>query len=411
LSLSAVSFINEGTLLVTDSLIVNQSGRFSIRNMVNEGTIEISGGELALYHDWSNNGSISMSAGELTLAGSIQGPTFGDPIDFTSLESLQKIGGRINIGGRIENTDSEFILDSTLGDLGLTLSGTIIDGSITTPDGTKLVIGAQRTGRLEGVHLLTDAIIEPQGRLIISENLTFDGTITMQSSSTNTRALLDISGDHSLLGQGTVLFDALEDNLNLNGIAPGTGTDSTLTIGPDVTVMTGTGGGIVGSPFNLAVNFNRSVANQGAIIANHSLGEIVVTGISVSNTGLFEAIDGGTISVNALTSNPGTISAGNGGRVIVESDLPLEATSQIQIGILGTDTGTIGRIEVTGDAVLAGELTITFAEGMVLNSGDTYEIMSYASQTGTFSAMNFVNAGGAVVETEIGESQISLRIP
>jgi hypothetical protein len=113
------------------------------------------------------------------------------------------------------------------------------------------------------------------------------------------------------------------------------------------------------------------VANQGAIIANHSLGEIVVTGISVSNTGLFEAIDGGTISVNALTSNPGTISAGNGGRVIVESDLPLEATSQIQIGILGTDTGTIGRIEVTGDAVLAGELTITFAEGMVLNSGDT----------------------------------------
>jgi hypothetical protein len=174
--------------------------------------------------------------------------------------------------------------------------------------------------------------------------------------------------------------------------------------------MTGTGGGFVGSPLNSAVFFNRSVANQGAIIANHPQGEISGTGISVSNTGLFEATDGGIISVNAMTSNPGTISAGNGGKVLVESDLPLEASSQTKIVISGTETDFIGRIEVTGNAVLAGELTITFAEEMVLNPGDSFEIMSYASQTGAFSAINFINAGAATVTADISETKIILSV-
>ena len=56
------------------------------------------------------------------------------------------------------------------------------------------------------------------------------------------------------------------------------------------------------------------------------------------------------------------------------------------------------------------KLTITFAEEMVLNPGDSFEIMSYASQAGAFSAINFINAGAATVNTEISETKITLSV-
>jgi hypothetical protein len=61
-----------------------------------------------------------------------------------------------------------------------------------------------------------DTIIEPQGRLVVINNLIMNKTITLQGSPTSVQARIEISGDQSLLGQGTVLFYALEDNLNLN---------------------------------------------------------------------------------------------------------------------------------------------------------------------------------------------------
>jgi hypothetical protein len=65
----------------------------------------------------------------------------------------------------------------------------------------------------------------------------------------------------------------------------------------------------------------------------------------------------------------------------------------LAIRISGTHAGSIGKIDVTENLILRGKLTITFAEGMVLNSGDSIEIMSYGSQTGVFSAIDFVNPG------------------
>jgi hypothetical protein len=94
-----------------------------------------------------------------------------------------------------------------------------------------------------------------------------------------------------------------------------------------------------------------------------------------------------------LPPNAGTISADAGGTVAIGGDLNELASGAIAVTLNGTGNDQSGnhlsgQIAVAGAAALAGTLNIQLAPGYQPNLGDVFTIVTYASHTGTFSAVN-----------------------
>jgi hypothetical protein len=66
-------------------------------------------------------------------------------------------------------------------------------------------------------------------------------------------------------------------------------------------------------------------------------------------------------------------------------------TASVNVDIGGTSPTQFGKVTVTGAASLAGTLNANFVNGFSPNVGDNFQILTYASRTGTFTTVNAVN--------------------
>ena len=72
------------------------------------------------------------------------------------------------------------------------------------------------------------------------------------------------------------------------------------------------------------------------------------------------------------------------------------ATGLFSVDVQGLGVTNIGRIIVTGAATLNGTLSVSFVNGYVPNIGDSFQVVSYASRTGAFSAVNPIGLGAGL---------------
>ena len=70
------------------------------------------------------------------------------------------------------------------------------------------------------------------------------------------------------------------------------------------------------------------------------------------------------------------------------NDLILGSGAQLLIEIAGTAPGDFDRVIGTGDITLGGTLDVTFLGGFVPTAGESFEIISFASQSGEFASVN-----------------------
>ena len=81
------------------------------------------------------------------------------------------------------------------------------------------------------------------------------------------------------------------------------------------------------------------------------------------------------------------------------------------IGVGGTTVGSqLGQIAATGSANLAGALTVNLIDGFTLEPGNTqqFQILSYASQNGTFGAANMPTSNSATLGTWYRSTSLTL---
>ena len=119
----------------------------------------------------------------------------------------------------------------------------------------------------------------------------------------------------------------------------------------------------------------------------------------------------GTLLFSRGFTNEGTVSPGNSaGVLILRTDYPTTPTSKLNIEIGGTPTSEDNdRLEITGEATLGGTLTISLIDNFVPAVGDTFEIVTYASYTGSFETVDGLNTGTGVSFTmETGSEAIKL---
>ena len=132
-----------------------------------------------------------------------------------------------------------------------------------------------------------------------------------------------------------------------------------------------------------------------------SAGTFNYDGGSISACGTFNLQSGsfvgtGTIAPNFTNSgqvNPG----GSPGVINMTSNYTKNSSGQLNIEIGGLTAATdFDQLNIAGAATLDGTLNISLINSFTPNLGDSFEIMTFASRSGTFSTVNGLDLGGGL---------------
>lgn len=166
-------------------------------------------------------------------------------------------------------------------------------------------------------------------------------------------------------------------------------------------------------------NSNVTLSNP----ANSKVGTVYI--ISGSFTTVLSGTITNSISVPANTSfigtgtisgdldNAGTVSPGaSPGTINVTGDYTQESTGVLAMEIGGTTPDTEhDQLLVSGTAALDGTLQLSLIESFIPSLGDSFTLMTYASQTGNFATENLPDLGpGFAWELTYGDTALTLTI-
>src|SRR5262249_39894478 len=133
-------------------------------------------------------------------------------------------------------------------------------------------------------------------------------------------------------------------------------------------------------------------------IVNSSNGNALANFATNTASGSFTIRNGRTITTPAF-SNAGTVAIGAGSNFLTSGTYTPTSTGALNIEIAGTTPGTqFGRLDVSGQATLAGTLNISLTGGFTPAAPDTFRILNASPRTGTFATANgLLFPGGRLV--------------
>ena len=234
------------------------------------------------------------------------------------------------------------------------------------------------------------------------------GNITLSTATLATTAGATSFIMQSSSGAGQVILDdnsgaatALNANSGSVSIIAGTGgiveavTDTTgvADIGGSATSVSLTSGGAIGTsgqPLQLgATVLTTNTSANDSIQYLSALTTITATSLT-AGTGTID-LESGTLSIYGMITgnfaNSGTLSLAAGYQLTVTGNFTQSAAGTFSDMIGGTSSSlaNFGQLVVDGTASLNGTLDVTVS-GYVFTGADDYKIITYASETGTFSS-------------------------
>ncbi len=418
---------------------------------------------------WGASGSMVSVA--VTDAGSIYGTLTFEDADFTLLNGASAYADTFDDEAlHLANGNSATITDSTFTDTTLDGGGTLIlssptiSGSNTWDDvclsGTVSGDGAVTIGTLLE---WTGGTMTGSGTVTVSYGATLEldsGDVTLDGWNLNTGGVTDVTGTGNVLFASDSEWHNLstgELDLHVDGSftgVSGSGTGSfvndgvflelsgstTATFGwtiefdnhGDVQVQHGTlqvqGGGTtdgtleVSSGTTFAIDGDYTLTSASAISGSGAVdfqsGTITASGSISAGAGITvesgaEVIASGTWT--AEITNDGTIDVGGTGSsygtLAIVGDFTNSSSGTLNIQIGGTTPGTnYDQLTVSGTASLDGTLNIAVASGYTPGAYDTFTLLTYSSETGSFATINGLDQGSYSFTTSYGASAFTLGV-
>src|SRR6266849_481010 len=293
------------------------------------------------------SGSVTLKgSGGLTLSNNANNNImgYGQPsgATFTNQTTIRGAG---NIGGNGIGSGNSFINQGT------------VNANQTTP--LTIAVGAgtvTNTGTLEATN---GATLSLNGGGIVTNmggTLTNNGSMQLNSTGGGS-AILDVNGDVTLQGSGTLIMSN-----DANNQIMGYGQTSPASLTNKITIQGA--GDIGGNGIGSGETFN----NQATINANQTTPLIFAIGAgTVTNTGMLEATNGAKLSLSGsgtLTNTGGTIHADSGSVVSIESGLTVSGGTLTTSG-----SGSIQANCCFNDGILDG-VTISTGSIFQLNNGN-----------------------------------------
>ncbi len=356
------TFYNAGQLNVTASGISAIFGD----DFVNSGTTTINAGTASFLDGGTNTSMISVTAATAALqfGGGTFTNTSGSTISDTG--SLIFNAGTVNLAGAVTVGVSNLFNGATANVTG--------NYPITT-----LLVVSGGTVTFNGSAAITPSAMILSGGTISSNNVTVSGSLTWSGGTIKNMVQCNggtFSGSDFLDGGQIINVGAM--TWNSPTILDGVGSVISNAAGATINA-TGSGSFMeneYGPPQNFynAGQFNISASGTPVTISDafHN------SGTTTLNSGTFTAQSGAT--------NTGTISI-NGGTLDLNSAHSLTGGT-INFGINALNN--YGSNILAGTSALAGTLTSTFNGSYLPSVGNTYNIMTYGSSTGSFTKTNLL---------------------
>lgn len=274
-------------------------------------------------------------------------------------------GGKLTVEGTAQFNDT------------LTLdTGTLAFANIIAGSGD-IVLPPTRFGWLESVTLGQDITVPNNTELRIRNGITLDNS-TITLASTGSRTTLDFeTGAQTLGGTGEILFGGTTGN-DISDNTIWTNNGAPLTIGPNVTIRTGTAGGELGWG-------SQDLNMQGTIISELSGRKVRVLGGIATLTGSLQSANGGsfelTLNNNSVLNAPVTVSPGGN----------LTISGNGWTNALGNTLMVSGG----GDMALSGTWSNSAGSTIAVSGGGKLDI------SGTWG-----NAAGGTISNDGGEAEL-----
>jgi hypothetical protein len=369
-------------------------GSSDTANIGATGVVTINTGQSILT--LNNAGQINIDAFGLNLVGG--GSTTNSGVINVGGASTANIG--VSPGHNINNTGGIINIDdgSVVNQFGSTITG----GTINTADSGKLVAFNSNINLLNGVTLGgTLDLASGTGVERVVGGLTLNnGTINVNSNS-----VLSFNGNQTLGGNGTVVLG----NTGASNRALSLESNTTLTIGSNVVVRgeNGTLGQVYLS------GGAQSLVNDGRISADVSGGTINLSpGTSMTNNGVLEAQNGGTLVLNAtVTSNVGSHIDVGAGSTVLQNGVGLNGVINSAGGgafrAINHNGNTLTGVSFTGtlDLATASSIERVFG-GLTLNGTVNLNSNSVLS----FNGDQTLGGNGTVVLGNTGASNRALSL-
>jgi hypothetical protein len=350
-----------GTLANSGSITASNNASLVLSALVqNSGTIAVSGATLGMAGTVSGSGSFSVSNSRINL-----GRTF-TPSEILSLPLTSNTLALKS--GTIDATGTSFDLSPATGSL-IWADGTLKGGRFSASGGTQYILSSQGNIRIDGGTIATNLSVPDQTSIssVISGTTLDNADIALNAGAGASQIIF--YNDQTLAGAGTVTYNGTS---NLGTLIPFSGT---MTIGPQITVRTGTQGGRVGDYLNKQFN----LVNKGTISAKTAGRTITLYGKTFTNSGTLSATNAGTISLdgtvafsnyaNSSTLSGGTYSIGAGSSMLFGSRNISTNNADVTLDGSGANFPVIAPLASNG-----GSFTITSGRnfttvGNLANSG------------------------------------------
>ncbi len=187
-------------------------------------------------------------------------------------------------------------------------------------------------------------------------------------------------------GTGTTTIGLVFNNTGTVNVNAGTIALSTVVQRTGSSLTGGTWSVGAGATLSLGGLITDSAANitlDGATAAFPALNTLA------NNTGSFTILDGRNFSSPGDFTNAGKLTVGAGSMLTVSGNYTQTAAGSYTLQIGSDPTGNqVGHTRVSGMAMLSGTLNVQFVNGYGPRMGNTYQALTYASETGDFGTLN-----------------------
>ena len=412
-----IGLINSGSILANETkkgttpstLVINTSSvgftnnvgtKNGILNVSAKNTVIIEGGPLNNFSSGTLTGGEYLVAGELEFAA-------GSGI-VTNDATITLTGATAEILNTSNNTNAltgSFADNGTKGVFTVN-SATFNDANVFTNSGT-LAAGAggkfnasnqltnfnSTTSTLTGgaYTLTTTGQLEFNNQGDSSDIVTNDAIITLAGVDTTKSSFIDQAGANALANfttngsSGSLLLTT-----DRNFITPSNFTNAGIV---DVEKSTGTGH----TQLTVTGNYTQTGGTTTVDALLTTSGAINIQGGFVyGNAG---TVAGAATLTGALNLTGGTINPGDGlkkiGVLNVSGSYTESGAGILNIDLDGTTADTkYDVLNVSGAATLGGTLDVDTLTGFTLAAGDSFDVLSYASETGTFATLNLPTLTG-----------------
>ena len=332
------------------------------------GALQVTGATLSLGGTVSTGSMVALDGGALTGPGTL---ALGSQVIWTSGllgDALTNAGTIIAIG------TGSMTLDGTLTNTGtIDVTGaTTID--VASYDGATIDNQAGATFDFQaGATLSNYSIANGFGTPYVA----FNNSGTLEMTAPSGTATIDYSLNNT---GGTV--EALGGTLSIpdSGVSSGT---------------LGAGTWVVGANSTLTLNANVSTLPSTVILQGSGSNFTGLSSLtSITTTGTLELENGATFTISGDLDNAGTIDLA-AGTLNVPGNYTQESTGTYAVGIGGVTPGSLyGQLNVTMSTTLNGDLNVSLLDGYTPPEGDSYQVLTFASETSNFSAEFGLYFGG-----------------